>query len=1086
MKRKIKRIQQKKLKNKNFMNSIKAKTSLVLALSACLSLPCLASDNLPVPNSIDGASLNYLDKTGASINAGSYLDKANAAKQLNINVADVVSQINYDTYNIGTSNIVNYNFTSADQVSINLVTGSDPSRILGTMQSQLNGQLGRGGTIYLLNRNGILFGANSKVNVGALVASTMDMASAFDTDKGLLSRALEADPAGIYMEKGSNFTVQDDLVFIASAIKDEGSRIVAPDANVHFITADGVLFELDPNNPTKFTDVSSGAPIVVDADVSVDGNAVGKTGTIDLNPGYVKANNLNVISKLSYTGANNLVGAVNLSCIKKVGNDFSVDADGNLTVNGPVTADNNIDLKAKGQINTSSLKATAGDIELTSTGGSITVDGNLYAKTAGKNISLDANGDVTVNGTISAGQDVSINGNGVTVRYTKAGNDINVEGTSFNSIQERQDKSDIYHGLRAGNDIKVDTTNGKIEIGYVTAGQDINLSGGMISTGILKAGNDILVDGSEFTTKQERPGKSTLYHLLKAGNKVDIAVGNGAIDVGNISTGSDINLSGGSISTRELNSGGDIDITGSSLSTKQVKDNTSDLYHAIKADGDIDIDIKDSTTNAPGVIDIGFLSSGNDITLTGSSISTRPITAANDITVDGTSFTTKKADKTLYNPIKAGNDVDISVGNGSIVIGNISADNDIKLDGGAVSTRELNADNDVDISATSFNTERTLSSGKIVPQAVKGGKDVDIAIKTQLNGDSGEINVGYVRAGEDLNISSQADVNTGKLRTTTGNVDVFGKSVKSDDVITGGDVNFDATDNIELGNVFGNNIKVGSVNPPNNYPVDNITTKNIIAVGNIDLLADKSVTTGDLSSATGYINIERGLINTGNLTADKNISLTSTSDILTGNATAGTGIGMAASGNITTGNLTTRINDILLISGGNINTGDINSGNDVILAAIGGVTSGNILAQNGILIDAVSGGVSTGNLTANTEDITVYGNTFIRTQDLNAPKGAVFAIPRVNATLDTVTWGFGGIDPFIILLENSIDSRQYADMLNNAIRTQPGLTRGLIDGQIQFTSRYFIPLAAAAELEEEDLFVEEGEDQIDDNTGTEQ
>ncbi|MBC7681868.1 MAG: filamentous hemagglutinin N-terminal domain-containing protein, partial [Ferruginibacter sp.] len=56
---------------------------------------------------------------------------------------------------------------SASSIALNRVTGSDPSELLGSLSA--NGQ------VFILNPNGILFGATSRVNVGGLVASTMSL-----------------------------------------------------------------------------------------------------------------------------------------------------------------------------------------------------------------------------------------------------------------------------------------------------------------------------------------------------------------------------------------------------------------------------------------------------------------------------------------------------------------------------------------------------------------------------------------------------------------------------------------------------------------------------------------------------------------------------------------------------------------------------------------------------------------------------------------------------------------------------------------------------------------------------------------------
>ena len=47
------------------------------------------------------------------------------------------------------------------------VIGNDPSKILGNLNAT--------GHFYLINQNGIFFGQNARINVGALIASTMDI-----------------------------------------------------------------------------------------------------------------------------------------------------------------------------------------------------------------------------------------------------------------------------------------------------------------------------------------------------------------------------------------------------------------------------------------------------------------------------------------------------------------------------------------------------------------------------------------------------------------------------------------------------------------------------------------------------------------------------------------------------------------------------------------------------------------------------------------------------------------------------------------------------------------------------------------------
>ena len=51
------------------------------------------------------------------------------------------------------------------------------NRVIGNSASQILGQLNANGQIFLVNTNGILFGPNSQVNVGALAASTLALSN---------------------------------------------------------------------------------------------------------------------------------------------------------------------------------------------------------------------------------------------------------------------------------------------------------------------------------------------------------------------------------------------------------------------------------------------------------------------------------------------------------------------------------------------------------------------------------------------------------------------------------------------------------------------------------------------------------------------------------------------------------------------------------------------------------------------------------------------------------------------------------------------------------------------------------------------
>ena len=77
------------------------------------------------------------------------------------------SVLDWQKFSIGASNGVYFQQANAGSQVLNRVTGQDPSYIMGS--------LGSNGRVWLLNPNGVLFGANARVDVGSLVASNLSL-----------------------------------------------------------------------------------------------------------------------------------------------------------------------------------------------------------------------------------------------------------------------------------------------------------------------------------------------------------------------------------------------------------------------------------------------------------------------------------------------------------------------------------------------------------------------------------------------------------------------------------------------------------------------------------------------------------------------------------------------------------------------------------------------------------------------------------------------------------------------------------------------------------------------------------------------
>jgi filamentous hemagglutinin family protein len=78
--------------------------------------------------------------------------------------------INWQGFYINANEVTHFAQQSAASTVLNRVVTNDPSKILGTLSSN--------GRVYLINANGIMFGAGSTVDVAGLVATTLNLSNA--------------------------------------------------------------------------------------------------------------------------------------------------------------------------------------------------------------------------------------------------------------------------------------------------------------------------------------------------------------------------------------------------------------------------------------------------------------------------------------------------------------------------------------------------------------------------------------------------------------------------------------------------------------------------------------------------------------------------------------------------------------------------------------------------------------------------------------------------------------------------------------------------------------------------------------------
>lgn len=158
--------------------------------------------------------------------------------------------LNWNSFNVSQDAAVNFAQKNASSVALNRVFSGTPSKILGSVTS--NGQ------IYLINPSGILFGKTAKINVGGLVASTLNV----DTNT--------------FMNSG-----------IANAVTNKDrSNLVAKDDYAAFRNKDGEFGEHDASQKVV---VEAGASIKTNGagNIILVGKTVENHGSIEANDGQV-------------------------------------------------------------------------------------------------------------------------------------------------------------------------------------------------------------------------------------------------------------------------------------------------------------------------------------------------------------------------------------------------------------------------------------------------------------------------------------------------------------------------------------------------------------------------------------------------------------------------------------------------------------------------------------------------------------------------------------------------------------------------------------------------------------------------------
>ena len=180
--------------------------------------------------------------------------------------------INWQGFSINAGEITRFIQQNGASAVLNRVTGQDPSKILGTLQSN--------GRVFLINPNGITFGQGATIDVGGLIASTLKLSDA-DFLAGKYKFTDGANAGAVKNEGTINTAAGGQVYLIAPDIQNNGI-ITSPKGEIVLAAGHSVSL-VDPKNPEIVVSLSAPATQAINV-----GQLIAQGGSIGIYAGLVK------------------------------------------------------------------------------------------------------------------------------------------------------------------------------------------------------------------------------------------------------------------------------------------------------------------------------------------------------------------------------------------------------------------------------------------------------------------------------------------------------------------------------------------------------------------------------------------------------------------------------------------------------------------------------------------------------------------------------------------------------------------------------------------------------------------------------
>lgn len=516
--------------------------------------------------------------------------------------------INYQQFNVGSDEYVVFVQPNASAAVLNRVIGGDPSSILGSIKAN--------GRVFIVNPQGIVFGEGAQIDVGALVATTLDIK---DEDFTSGHFVMSGNSTASVVNNGRITTSDKGFVVLAGDSVTNGGVITAKLGTVVLAAGSAVTIDADSTGLIGFK--VDQAALSELAGVTNLGEIAAQEGTVIMTAKTAGALSRTVVNNqgmISARGIDHQGGDIYLVAEGgSVENSGTLDASGvgahtgggvYLHADGNVLHSGTIDVSGGGRRGGGQAHLIAG-LQLTTDFGSVIDARSTRTDGVGHGgfVELSGHSGFILNGTteVGTGGTLLIDPTNLTI----VGGDRPAYGAAADSVYEGDIETSLAYGsntyLIASNNIAaygnfrnnaIDSTgSGGLLIGIGYANGDTNLTGGFgfgslnpiptsssfCGAALTASGNlsgftrGYLYDSSYGGGIDLRPGGSgTAININIAGQvQISTAINYGGIHAGNINSGKDILIQGADdviVGNLTANYGADVSSTYGSLAFGDV------------------------------------------------------------------------------------------------------------------------------------------------------------------------------------------------------------------------------------------------------------------------------------------------------------------------------------------------------------------------------------------------------------------------------------------------------------------------------------------------------------------------------------